>query len=91
MADEKKEKEASAAVAHLIWFPDAGGYQVPFDKQAQWVWTAKSLHGYVSVCACVCLWEAWVSASVLSSTKVQLQASNTTHGLVFFLPHSMCS
>lgn len=31
----KKGKEASAAVAHLIRFPDTGGYQVPFDKQTQ--------------------------------------------------------
>lgn len=76
MADEKKEKEASAAVAHLIWFPDAGGYQVPFDKQTQWVCTAKSPY--------VCVWVACVSACVLSSTKVLLQASQTTHGVVLF-------
>lgn len=58
MADEgekKKEKDASAAFAHLIWFPDAGGYQVPFDKkQTQWVFAAKYLHCYESVCMCVC-------------------------------------
>lgn len=71
MVDEKKEKEAFSAVAHLIWFPDAGGYQVPIDKQTQWVCTAKSLHGCARMCVCVaCVCVACASASVLSSTKV---------------------
>lgn len=54
----KKKEEAFSAVAHLIWFPDAGGYQVPIDKQTQWVCTAKSLHGHgVRVRARVCVYK----------------------------------